>query len=178
MHYASNAFLISPPKAIGLQPITIYNVGRVTERFTLHVSGVAATGAHCAPTFTGVPWFRLARDRVTVKAGHHKSIAVTVSHVPPGKHDVSVIAVEQSSGKGISVASAAAAQEIVGRGHAGRCATLAAPATATPTAPSHAPLILAVALVALMLAVAVATAVVARKRIRTRTSAPAGSRDP
>jgi hypothetical protein len=127
VHYASNAFLVSPAKQAGIQPITIYNVGRVTEHFTLKVSAVAGATGHCAPTYGAVPWFRISRDSATVRPGHHKTIAVSVSHVPPGRHDVSVIVSERSTAKGIGVTSAAGAQEVIGTGHAAQCATLADP---------------------------------------------------
>jgi hypothetical protein len=117
-----DTYRVSPAKAQGLQPVYVYNVGRGTESFHVHLYEVLPQGSSCTLSDQPVSWAEVTPTDVTVQPGMRAQANVTVHGMPAGTHDLGVAwEVTSKTDSGALAMNAVASQLILG--HGGQVAT-------------------------------------------------------
>ena len=112
-----DSYRVSPAKAQGLQPVYVYNDGKGTESFHVHLYQVLPQGTHCTLSDEPVSWASVTPTQVMVKPGMRAEATVTVHGMPAGTHDLGVAwEVTSSTDSGALAMNAVASQLILGRG--------------------------------------------------------------
>jgi hypothetical protein len=112
-----DTYRVSPAKAQGLQPVYVYNDGKGTESFHVHLYQVLPQGSHCTLSDAPVSWASVTPTDVTVKPGMRAQATVTVHGMPAGTHDLGVAwEVTSRTDSGALAMNAVASQLILGHG--------------------------------------------------------------